>query len=59
LWVGDFEEGPYVLVDGEVLPTYLCLFIDCHSRYVVEGRYYLSSPDARTQIECKKERLQG
>jgi putative transposase len=41
LWVGDFEEGPYVLVDGEVLPTYLCLFIDCHSRYVVEGRYYL------------------
>ena len=41
LWVGDFEEGPYVLVDGEVVPTYLCLFIDCHSRYVVEGRYYL------------------
>ncbi len=41
LWVGDFEEGPYVMVDGEVLPTYLCLFIDCHSRYVVEGRYYL------------------
>ena len=41
LWVGDFEEGPYVLVNGEVLPTYLCLFIDCHSRYVVESRYYL------------------
>ena len=41
LWVGDFEEGPYVLIDDEVLPTYLCLFIDCHSRYVVEGRYYL------------------
>jgi len=41
LWVGDFEEGPYVFVDGEVLPTYLCLFIDCYSRYVVEGRYYL------------------
>lgn len=41
LWVGDFEEGPYVLVNGEVLPTYLCLFIDCHSRYVVEARYYL------------------
>jgi len=41
LWVGDFEEGPYVFVDGEVLPTYLSLFIDCHSRYVVEGRYYL------------------
>ncbi|MCP3678826.1 MAG: transposase [Gammaproteobacteria bacterium] len=41
LWVGDFEDGPYVLVDGEVLPTYLSLFIDCHSRYIVEGRYYL------------------
>lgn len=41
LWVGDFEEGPYVLVNGEVLPTYLSLFIDCYSRYVVEGRYYL------------------
>ncbi len=41
LWVGDFEKGPYVLVDGEVLPTYSSLFIDCHSRYIVEGRYYL------------------
>jgi transposase InsO family protein len=41
LWLGDFQEGPYVLVDGEALPTNLCLFIDCHSRYVVEGRYYL------------------
>lgn len=41
LWIGDFQEGPYVLLDGEALPTHLCLFIDCHSRYVVEGRYYL------------------
>ncbi len=41
LWVGDFSEGPYVMVDSQVLPTYLSLFIDCHSRYVVEGRYYL------------------
>jgi len=41
LWVGDFSYGPYVLVDGEVQPTYLSLFIDCCSRYVVEGRYYL------------------
>jgi putative transposase len=41
LWVGDFEEGPYVLVGEQVLPTYLSAFIDCHSRYVVEGRYYL------------------
>ncbi|MBE7548532.1 MAG: hypothetical protein HS127_15815 [Planctomycetia bacterium] len=41
LWIGDFQEGPFVLVDGEALPTNLCLFIDCYSRYVVEGRYYL------------------
>jgi putative transposase len=40
LWVGDFEEGPYVLVGKEILPTYLCAFIDCHSRYVIEARYY-------------------
>lgn len=41
LWVGDFEEGPYVLVGREVVATYLSAFIDCHSRYVVEARYYL------------------
>jgi len=41
LWVGDFSDGPYVMIDGRVMPTYLSLFIDCHSRYVVEGRYYL------------------
>jgi len=40
LWIGDFEEGPYVFCDGEVLPTHLSAFIDCHSRFVVEGRYY-------------------
>ena len=41
LWVGDFEDGPYVLENTQVLPTYLSAFIDCHSRYVVEARYYL------------------
>ena len=41
LWVGDFEDGPYVLENAQVLPTYLSAFIDCHSRYVVEARYYL------------------
>ena len=41
LWVGDFEEGPYVLVDGEAVATHLSAFIDCHSRYMVEARYYL------------------
>lgn len=40
LWLGDFEEGPYVLHQGQAVPTHLSAFIDCHSRYVVEGRYY-------------------
>jgi transposase InsO family protein len=40
LWVGDFEDGPYVLENGQVVPTYLSAFIDCHSRYVLEARYY-------------------
>ena len=41
LWLGDFENGPYVLVGDQVLPTYLCAWVDCHSRYAVEARYYL------------------
>jgi len=41
LWVGDFEEGPYIFDNGEVLPTYLCAFIDHYSRFVVDARYYL------------------
>ena len=40
LWVGDFEDGPYVLNNTDVAPTYLSAFIDCHSRFVVEARYY-------------------
>jgi transposase InsO family protein len=41
LWVGDFEDGPYVLNHTDVVPTYLSGFIDCHSRFVVEARYYI------------------
>ncbi len=40
LWVGDFEHGPYVLFEDEPVKTHLSAFIDCHSRFVVEGRYY-------------------
>jgi transposase InsO family protein len=40
LWVGDFEDGPYVLVNTDVAPTHLSAFIDCHSRFIVEARYY-------------------
>jgi len=39
-WVGDFEEGPYVLANNNAIPTYLSAFIDCHSRYIVDARYY-------------------
>ena len=38
--MGDFEEGPYVIEGSEVAPTYLSGFIDCHSGYIVEVRYY-------------------
>lgn len=41
LWVGDFQDGPYVLYENDVVPTHLSAFIDCHSRYIVEARYYL------------------
>jgi transposase len=40
LWVGDFEEGPYVLHQQQPVPTHLSAWIDCHSRFIVEGRYY-------------------
>jgi len=40
LWLGDFEDGPYVLEKGDIVPTYLSAFIDCHSRYCVLARYY-------------------
>ncbi|MCP4153741.1 MAG: DDE-type integrase/transposase/recombinase [bacterium] len=40
MWEGDFADGPYVLEKGEIVPTYLSAFVDCHSRCVVEARYY-------------------
>lgn len=41
IWVGDFMEGVCVRTDtGDVAPTQLCLWIDAHSRFVIEGRYY-------------------
>ena len=40
LWVGDFADGPYVIKDNEVVATSLSAFIDCHSRYGIEVRYY-------------------
>ena len=41
LWIGDFSDGPYVIdANGMARQSHLSLFIDCHSRFVVEGRYY-------------------
>ncbi len=40
LWVGDFEHGPPVLVNDHTRPTRLSAWIDCHSRYIVDARYY-------------------
>ncbi|MGI6415219.1 MAG: DDE-type integrase/transposase/recombinase [Thermoguttaceae bacterium] len=41
LWVGDFEHGPLVVQRGEAIKTHLSAWIDCHSRYIVEARYYV------------------
>ncbi len=41
LWVGDFEHGPPVLHEGRAVTTRLSAWIDCHSRFVVEARYYI------------------
>ena len=41
LWVGDFEHGPLVMQAGEAVKTHLSAWIDCHSRYIVEARYYV------------------
>jgi transposase InsO family protein len=41
LWLGDFEDGPYVMEEGRAVQTHLSAFIDCHSRYIVDARYYL------------------
>ena len=40
LWVGDFEDGPYVIDDDRAKETHLSAFIDCHSRFVVDAHYY-------------------
>jgi transposase InsO family protein len=41
MWVGDFEYGPYVLLDGRSVRSYLSAFIDVCSRYIVAARYYV------------------
>ena len=40
LWVGDFQDGPLVMHQGLVIKTHFSAWIDCHSRFVPDGRYY-------------------
>lgn len=40
LWMGDFSHGPRVLIDNRVRETYLSVWIDAHSRFLVVARYY-------------------
>jgi transposase InsO family protein len=40
LWLGDFADGPVVLQDGRAVKSHLSVWIDCHSRYLPDGRYY-------------------
>ena len=41
MWAGDFEYGPYVLVEGQSRQSYLSAFIDVCSRAIVAARYYV------------------
>lgn len=47
LWMGDYSHGPKAVINGRVLQTYLSLWIDSHSRYIVEARYYV-----RENLDC-------
>jgi len=40
LWMGDFSHGPEALIDGHVRQTYLSVWIDAYSRFLVAARYY-------------------
>ena len=39
--MGDFSHGPIVLLEGKPCQTHLSAWIDSHSRYIVDTRYYL------------------
>ena len=41
MWAGDFEYGPYVLIEGQSVQSYLSAFIDVCSRAIVAARYYV------------------
>ncbi len=51
LWLGDFKVGPSVVWGDGMLSTHLSAFIDCHSRYIVEARYYYKE-DFNILVDC-------
>ena len=52
VWMGDFSHGPLALVDGKARQTYLSVWIDTHSRYMLEARYYV-----RENFDCMVDSL--
>ena len=58
--MGDFEDGPFVLHEDRVVQTHLSAFIDCHSRYIVEARYYLRKTSTSSSTRsCASGRSMG
>jgi transposase InsO family protein len=55
LWMVDFANGPTLRgADGKVIPTYLCLLVDDHSRLITFGAYYASG-DTAAFLDCLKQ----
>ena len=52
LWMGDFSHGPLALIDDKPRQTYLSIWIDAHSRFLVEARYY-----PRENFDCLTDSL--
>lgn len=52
LWMGDFSHGPLALVEGKARQTYLSVWIDTHSRFLTEARYYV-----RENFDCMVDSL--
>jgi transposase InsO family protein len=56
LVVGDFKHGPYVRVGAadDLRKSLLCAFIDHHSRYVPQGRYFLHEDFAALRFSFRR-----
>ena len=54
LWIGDYHDksGLFPLATGKF--AYLSAFIDCHSRYIVHGQYYLKENIMSLEDSFKK-----